>query len=476
MNSTGTHQSGQGESFVLASSHFSSSHEKTSEGSFLAHSECAVDGSAQSADVRDGLQVSKAWRACLLSNTNNVAEIEKELDKDKAQRTRLIKKALIEQGVFQCSQEDLYKSRLDGRIINCGRKSIKADVDLILRKSGKVATSNLMMCGNIWKCTSCRDRLLAKKCEDVIDVSQKTSGNSLMLVTFTVSHSRKNTLRELHDAVNGSFRKLRQSHEWRAIKSDYDYDWDVRNLETTYGNKNGWHFHIHVLVSFKKSLTDRDISAIKYTLWTVWKKYLEGYNFSCNFQNGVDCIRAENASKYLTKWNIGKEMVGGGKSAKGDNLSIGDMEKQVLIDSLKSQKADFRIVSLLREFYRVFSGKKFLVSGGKFNEILGSVDTSKSEVDAAGQDDDSSTSETKETKITINSFFWNGLVKKGIAYALITWIEKTDDLSGIHEFLVEKLVSSGWDLNVAISRVYDVLKVIDFQIEDQFMKNKLNEI
>ena len=116
----------------------------------------------------------------------------------------------------------------------------------IHRVGGKSKIRQIYNCRSPWACPVCAPRCAAKRAEKVAQVIEKS--HFLNLVTLTVRHTKKNPLANMRALVQNAARRARQGRAWHQFKSS-GVAGVVVGYEIMYSFKNGWHFHIHALIS-----------------------------------------------------------------------------------------------------------------------------------------------------------------------------------------------------------------------------------
>lgn len=207
------------------------------------------------------------------------------------------------------------------RILKCFRWQIpmthgKINVEYLVN-AGKARYNNLMVCDSVWLCPVCSYKILGKRAEEIRKGAEWAinQGYSLVMLTFTHSHHKKQPLADLIEKHSKSLTQFHNSKGWKAIKDECGYGWRITSNEVTYGD-NGWHYHSHVLyiVSDANKLKEYEIELKK-----IWKDTLEKNELKANMSNGLDFLYCENEDigSYLSKWGIDKELTGGNKKDGG---------------------------------------------------------------------------------------------------------------------------------------------------------------
>ena len=118
---------------------------------------------------------------------------------------------------------------------------------------GRACYSGLYRCGDFWRCPSCRVALGICRARQVESALRQhvDSGGSALLATYTVPHTRDESLPVVLSRLAGTWRRYAK-HAWRDVLGGF-YVGNVRALEVVHG-VNGWHPHYHALVYISPGL------------------------------------------------------------------------------------------------------------------------------------------------------------------------------------------------------------------------------
>jgi len=347
-------------------------------------------------------------------NSNGGLNIrEKLLSQNKYKLNRQLKQSLVVNGVVRKKA-----------VVSCLQSCISAkkEVEIHLPKGKSYATlKNVFTCKNFWMCPVCRSNLLKQKRKDIQAVVSKSKTNNIM-ATFTLRHKRGDNLLSMVDAIQKASSDLWTDRVWLGLKKKYQFDWWVRNIEVTWGKKNGFHVHIHCLIG---SLSDwMNMGEVEEKLYQAWNRLVQKYGMrGLDRDVGVNVIPAENAGEYLAKWSMSSEMAGE-KKGKGDNVSIGDLELDVLGYTTDEKYDGFTSLQqtsyLLQEYHEAFARRKFLQPGGQYNKIL------KADKDEEENKEEEEEIIEDETVVFVNGSFWSKLSHAGYSMDFVAELEVRD--------------------------------------------------
>lgn len=318
-----------------------------------------------------------------LGNTaNNFDKFEKPIREKRYRIQKFLQKNRIP-GKQKCTCGKNHASVFDcpdcikpgNRVCTCGQPigdyiTIKKNPD-----HGNINAAGVATCGSVWACPVCRAKIVNRRAKELNELYEKGKklGWEFYLLTFTVPHEFKDNLAELYGSsqlrtgLSGAITRFRQSRVWsKDFKKSMEYIGDQRSVEITYGLKNGFHPHVHMIFFGKKNIP------VKY--WT--EKFLKQWQKSCiksglgkPNEHGVqmDYVQSPEMVTYLSKWSVGAELSSdAAKKAKGRNYSIAALEL-MLVDERRRGVEGLsleRISGILRAYYSAMHGQKQLQAGG----------------------------------------------------------------------------------------------------------------
>jgi hypothetical protein len=144
------------------------------------------------------------------------------------------------------------------------------------------------------------------------------------LVTITLPHHKGQTLQELVDVLNDSWRYMKSGGSWAGGKRRRDgtqrvgwkdrigYVGAISGTEATYGDTHGWHPHKHVLFFLEKPIQHEVLHDLLRFFRERWEKRVaERHGLPApSWEHGVNIVRGENAARYVAKMGLGREVCG----------------------------------------------------------------------------------------------------------------------------------------------------------------------
>lgn len=165
----------------------------------------------------------------------------------------------------------------------------------------------LQICKSVWHCPVCSAKISEKRREELSAGLQnwaaETAGaRRTLLVTFTLQHSREDSLPTVFEALTKARRLLVGGRAAKDFNERYRIVGMVRSLELTFG-ANGWHPHLHVLMFAESEIP---IIPFERELKERWGRCVSAVGSYASWQHGCD-VRFSDAdiAAYVAKW--GKE-------------------------------------------------------------------------------------------------------------------------------------------------------------------------
>ena len=185
-------------------------------------------------------------------------------------------------------------------------------VKVHIGSEGHQYVSGVASCGRLGVCPVCAPKVRSTRAADIEAAVEAwhALGNSVVFATFTVPHSRSDSLASVLANVREGWRHVSHSSSGRRAQRETSSEGFVRSVEVTYGN-NGWHAHIHTLFFVSPSVLFT--SFVK-----PWQNFfqLKGWEFvprvSCDVRIVSPGSSPDGIGSYLAKlgqtWGAGLEL------------------------------------------------------------------------------------------------------------------------------------------------------------------------
>lgn len=168
-------------------------------------------------------------------------------------------------------------------------------------KDGIVGLAGVVHCGSGTACPRCGAVIAARRAEEVQRGIRAAlaEGNGIMLWTLTLQHFSGQALQPTYEAVMYGLRKIRQSSVWRSetereymkrlvrwemkpgrrrrperrigVREQLGIIGDIRVVEVPFGDENGWHPHLHLLLFTETPVSQERAEQLLGRLFPVWQ-------------------------------------------------------------------------------------------------------------------------------------------------------------------------------------------------------------
>jgi hypothetical protein len=268
------------------------------------------------------------------------------------------------------------------RVSGCMRRKVAEQVSVLYSAAIKKAHfGGLMVCGSVWTCPPCAAKVSERRKNEVVQATDmhKKQGGGLYLVTLTCSHKRDDDLGAWLKKFAAAKVKMREWRGYKNLKRDMGYLGDIRALEVTYGDANGWHPHEHGLWLTVKPLTARLLESMRRELFVLWRRACVAVGLPPpNRARGVDVRFMESSAEYVTKfgreprWGAGSEMTK--QHTKSGGPGVARMTPFDLLRRYHDGSSDGshkRFGALFVQFAGAFFGKRQVIWSDGLKDLFG---------------------------------------------------------------------------------------------------------
>lgn len=237
------------------------------------------------------------------------------------------------------------------RVRFCGCGTVSGDPELVVREFGKAGErrahwKGIMLCQRQYACPVCATRRQAERLSEVDAMMRADRNARYQMVTLTLRHHLGQSLASLLVLLFAAWRRVRATRRVREIFSRR-VNATARSLEVTFGFRNGWHPHIHLLLQTSEWTAEEQA-----TLAEEWERALPGMT-----ERGVAVVwstpmTASHAgrARYIAK--LAGELAGIAKQPKRGNVGVWELARAALHD------AGAR--ALWREYVTAMRGRRVL--------------------------------------------------------------------------------------------------------------------
>lgn len=261
------------------------------------------------------------------------------------------------------------------RVTGCARRKIAPEVSILHSPTtGKAHFGNLMICGSVWTCPVCAAKISEGRKLEIKTATDAhmVAGGSLYMVTFTFSHQRHEDIADLMSRFSKARQWMRAQRGYKALRRAMGYVGDIRTLEVTYGDGNGWHPHEHGLWFCADRLPRAKLRHMMEILFCLWERACAKAGLGApNRKRGVNIIECESAADYMAKmgreqkWGIASEL-------SKQHIKVGKAKSMTPFDLLRSYEAgNKQHGALFLEYASAFFGKRQIIWSDGLKAVFG---------------------------------------------------------------------------------------------------------
>ena len=234
------------------------------------------------------------------------------------------------------------------RVRDCGRLPISPQPAIVVHEYASRREAwwlGILRCARQHSCPVCAAKRAAERADELSRMMRGDVPEARwQMVTLTLRHNNTEPLKLLLNKLMSSWRRVRATRAVREIFSDR-VTASVRSVEVTYGRKNGWHPHIHLLLRTTE-WTAREVE----TLRREWLRLTRG-----NLKRGVYWSEpAKGGERWVAQYlnKLGAEIAGVSKKARRGRLTHWQLAERSL--------DDVNLVPRWRESQETMRGRRIL--------------------------------------------------------------------------------------------------------------------
>lgn len=262
---------------------------------------------------------------------------------------------------------------------------IGSHASIVQSADGRKHWESVETCKSVWACPVCSGRRRMEYGKRIESLARPvfTGEKGGVFMTLTLRHKKSDPLAVTHDVAVEGWRAITASTAWKraktGIRARYGVENYIRVVEHTYSRANGWHPHLHLLLSTSKPLSDAELSSFKSEIYGLWAKYSESrLDRKPSRSRGVDVRRvvangdASALSEYLAKVTAGFTPAVKSETQVGvvQEMTRGDLKTArkksytpfELLDISVGDLSESERRTLWLEFVSATHGRKFLTS------------------------------------------------------------------------------------------------------------------
>lgn len=263
------------------------------------------------------------------------------------------------------------KLRFKYRVQMCQAFRLDAEKSVFVAvdgETGRASYGNLIHCSSGWICPICNAKIMSKRRDEInlAERQNKEVGGRVLMLTLTHSHKKADKLADLLDKQAYALKILWENTALKKDMKEYGYIGQIRGVEMTWGEANGWHPHYHILLHFTDAKVADAVETLHEKIFDVWQKACERAGLGLpNLENGIDLKTVgaddETNGDYIcgdaVSWEITSSLT---KKAGNERYN----QWQIL--ALASNDAEF--AGLWREYAAATFGKRMIYFSTKLKQ------------------------------------------------------------------------------------------------------------
>ncbi|WP_090201854.1 protein rep [Yoonia tamlensis] len=274
------------------------------------------------------------------------------------------------------------------RVAHCHWTAQSNEVELVKRQNDARFTG-LQTCGSIWACPVCSARISEVRRGELRDL-EAWAGSPLndvrmVMMTLTARHRRRN-LRRLMAELARAKARMQNRAAWKNLRKLGILVGSVSVREATYGVKNGWHPHYHVILLVSAGSDDEALDLLE-PLREVWLECLRKEGLTGTAKRAFHTMAGDAFSSYVSKfgrdeadkvektversesWGFAEEAtLSRTKKGRGDDDEKSRSPVQLLREA---QEGDSESGRLWQEYANAFHGKRQQVWSNGLKALVG---------------------------------------------------------------------------------------------------------
>ena len=231
-------------------------------------------------------------------------------------------------------------------------------VQMCSNDKGGLFFNGIANCGGYWRCPVCALKISENKKELLSGLITEHQSRDLTIgfLTLTVRHNKLHRLKKTLDKLSKNYTSFQNQRFFSRNKKQIGLLGQVKTLEITWSNTNGWHPHLHLLFFYTHNDVEK-IEKFQKDFISRWFKYSDN-NGTLNAQNQK--IVTNDISDYLAKYDITSEMTKGQiKSSKG--LTPFTALSKIALGDYQDMQEKRLLFGLYSEYVEQTQGKHFVI-------------------------------------------------------------------------------------------------------------------
>lgn len=330
---------------------------------------------------------------------------------------------------IQTSRGNPHRTRTCGHHLAYNAENITIDLNHDPINS-EASISGTQTCGSIWACPVCYQAKAIENAENILKAIQWAEQNNhfAIMVALTASHTRASSLEQSKTIFKNAWKDFNKSYAWKKFKTDNGVSHFIHNVDITYSQANGWHYHKHLLLLVDRSKAQEGEAhiAADRVITKYWLHHLENNGGNADEEHGVFVSdEHQKPTDYIAKTGIVIEDDG---KLHFEMTSTNTKDSRNIWTLLKhARNGDQNARRLYLEYVQTMTGDNWIQYGRTgLQEII-----EQTELPA----DQTSTAQRKTSWVIISAY-WQYIINKAYAHARVIDIAaRTRDIDALRKYL-----------------------------------------
>jgi hypothetical protein len=230
----------------------------------------------------------------------------------------------------------------------------------------------------VWDCAVCAAKITERRAWELNTAANRwlMRGGTLLLATYTVQHTRRDSLKTTLETVRTAYRAMKARWDYKKAREAADVQHDVTALEVTHG-RNGWHPHLHALI-FCHAPSAEEQREFGQGVGNAWQTAVKLAGGDMLPAVGFDLRGGDYAADYAAKWGVVREI----SNAANKKARKGGRTPQQLLAAY-ALAGDLNAARLWQEYSAAFHGRRQLTWSPGAKADLGINEVSDDAIAAA---------------------------------------------------------------------------------------------
>lgn len=251
------------------------------------------------------------------------------------------------------------------RLLNCQRatRNTSLGVDILAGPKG-ARFGGLQTCGSVWACSVCAAKITRHRETEIQKAmdEHRAAGGHCIMVSLTHSHKKRDELAQLVAGYGKATSSMKSWRGFKKLREDLGYLGEIRALEVTWGERNGFHPHGHELWFIGKKPTQAQLDKLEADIFTEWAKACEKHGLPApSAKHGIKVSVAWSAAEYMAKFGRDQKWGAGKELTRNHSKKGGSAERFTPFDFLRAIEVGHQpglMTGLFREYVKAYHGRR----------------------------------------------------------------------------------------------------------------------